>query len=171
MKSILRLPLACSLTLGWSLAQAATYTVTSAADNGDPGTLRWAIVQANANPGSTINLQDNLGTITFLSQTPLITAAVTINGGVGNTVSGNNAHRIFFIDAPNAPDAVIINNLTLANGRAKGGGGGGDMEAMEGTATAGTAAGVARAGVVDSSARAAAARIGVEISRAEEGAA
>ena len=49
---------------------------------------------------------------------------MTINGGVGNTVSDNNAYRIFFIDTPNAGDAVVINNLTLANGRAKGGDGG-----------------------------------------------
>src|SRR4051812_31460469 len=85
---------------------AATYTVTSNADTGAAGTLRWAIDQANANSGSTINLNDNLGTITFLSQTPLITAAVTINGGSGNTISGNNAERIFFIDTPNATDVV-----------------------------------------------------------------
>ena len=56
-----------------------TYTVTSTADTGEAGTLRWAIAQANANPGSTINLQNNLGTIAYTSQSPLITAPVTIN--------------------------------------------------------------------------------------------
>lgn len=105
-------------------SQAATYAVTSAADDGSEGTLRWAIEQANTDPGSTINIQDNLGTITFTSQTPLIMAAVTINGGVGNTVSGNSQHRIFFIDTPDASDVVNINNLTLADGRGKGGDGG-----------------------------------------------
>ncbi|MBE2179188.1 MAG: hypothetical protein IAE97_01835, partial [Chthoniobacterales bacterium] len=124
MKPPLFLPLACLLTLTGPLAHAATYTVTNPADDGSANTLRWAIEWANSNPGSTINITNNLGTIVFTNQTPLITAAVTINGGVGNTVSGNDAHRIFFIDTPNAGDAVVINNLTLADGRAKGGDGG-----------------------------------------------
>ncbi len=69
-------------------AQAATYTVTSTADTGAVGTLRWAITQANADPGSTINIQDNLGTITLTSPSPQVTAAMMINGGTGNTVNG-----------------------------------------------------------------------------------
>ena len=104
--------------------EAATYSVTSTADTGAAGTFRWAIAQANANPGSTITIQDNLGTITLVSQTPLITAAMTINGGTGNTVSGGGKVRIFFVDLPNYGDLFFVNNLTLANGYAKGGNGG-----------------------------------------------
>mgnify|MGYP000926722234 FL=1 len=101
---------------------AATYTVTSTEDTDAEGTLRWAIVQANANPGSQIDLADSLGTITLTSSLPLITAAVTIHGGVGNTVSGDDLHRIFFVDAPGS--AVTIEGLHLAHGLAKGGNGG-----------------------------------------------
>jgi hypothetical protein len=43
---------------------AGTYTVTNNADSG-VNSLRWAIEQANANPGSSINIQDNRGTITL----------------------------------------------------------------------------------------------------------
>lgn len=106
--------------------QAATYDVLFDGDNPDApmaNTLRWAIEQANANPGSTINIASNLGTITFAGQSPIITAPVTINGN-WNTVSGNGAERIFFIDMANASDAVQINNITLADGYAKGGDGG-----------------------------------------------
>ncbi|MCW1922954.1 autotransporter-associated beta strand repeat-containing protein [Luteolibacter arcticus] len=106
------------------VSSAGTYTVTSNADTGATGTLRWAIAQANANAGSTINLNNNLGTITLTKAMDIITAAVTINGGTGNTVSGNNLHRIFFVDAATPTAAVNISNLSLINGRAKGGDGG-----------------------------------------------
>lgn len=100
-----------------------TYTVTSTADNDSAGTLRWAINQANASSGSTIQLGDNLGTVSLGSALPLITTSVTINGGNGNTISGGGAHRIFFVSA-GATDSVVFQNLTLADGYAKGGNGG-----------------------------------------------
>ncbi len=102
--------------------QAAAYTVTSTADTGAAGTLRWAIEQANADAGSTITLQDNLGTITLNSALPFITAAMTISGGTGNTVSGAGQYRIFFVKAGSS--SVTITNLTLADGYAHGGDGG-----------------------------------------------
>ncbi len=105
-------------------ARAATYTVTSTADTGVAGTLRWAIEQANANPGSTINIQNNLGRITLEDALPIITTGMTINGGAGNTVSGNNLHRVFFVSTANSTDAVNFQNLTITDGYAKGGDGG-----------------------------------------------
>jgi len=72
-------------------AQAATYTVTSNGDNGGvnpapfsgTGTLRQAIVDANANPGADI-ISFNTGfspfTISVLSSLPAITETVTIDG-------------------------------------------------------------------------------------------
>ncbi|CAN5406910.1 hypothetical protein BH09VER1_BH09VER1_09670 [soil metagenome] len=105
-------------------AFSATYTVTSNADTTAVGTLRWAIAQANANAGSTINLNDNLGTITLTSAMDIITTSVTINGGTGNSVSGAEAYRIFFVNTANSTDAVNISNLNLIDGYAKGGDGG-----------------------------------------------
>jgi len=104
--------------------RAATYTVTSTADTEAVGTLRWAIEQANADSGSTINFANNLGTITLSSALPMITTGMTINRGTGNTVSGNNLYRVFFVSTANATDAVNFQNLTIANGYAKGGDGG-----------------------------------------------
>ncbi|WP_367874402.1 autotransporter-associated beta strand repeat-containing protein [Luteolibacter sp. Populi] len=76
---------------------------------------------SNANPGSTVTLNNNLGTITLTSALPLITAAVTIQGGTGNTVSGAGLYRVFFVDAP--AQTVALQSLTIAGGRAKGGSG------------------------------------------------
>jgi len=106
------------LGLGVSRLTAADYVVTSNADDGSAGTLRAAIIAANANAGSTITFTDNLGTITLASALPSITAATTISGGTGNTVSGNNLNRIFYIDAASA--AVSISGLSLVNGSNKG---------------------------------------------------
>ncbi|MGH8048275.1 MAG: beta strand repeat-containing protein, partial [Chthoniobacterales bacterium] len=115
--------LACALAIA-ALASlhADTFTVTTTADTGAEGTLRWAITQANANAGSSIAFTDNLGTITLTSALPDIIAATTILGGIGNTVSGNNLYRIFLIDA--ASSTVTISGLSLVNGRARGGNGG-----------------------------------------------
>ncbi|MGB8352958.1 MAG: hypothetical protein WCD79_03645, partial [Chthoniobacteraceae bacterium] len=107
--------------------------MTSAIDDGSPGSLSWAITQANADPGSTINLADNLGAITLAGALPIITSAVTINGGAGDSISGNNQYRIFFVDTTTPGAAVNINNVSLVNGVATGGaganGGGGGLGA------------------------------------------
>ena len=101
-------------------AWAATYTVTSTADDGSPGTLRYAINQANANPGSTINFAAHLPTIALTADLPPINADMTIVGGTGDGISGSGAHRIFFVNA----GTVVINNLILQDGVAQGGTGG-----------------------------------------------
>ena len=64
------------------------YTVTLTTDDGnntDPmtGELRWAIIEANSNPGSTIDFDVNGGgaqTIDLVANLPQITAQVTIDG-------------------------------------------------------------------------------------------
>ena len=86
------------------------------------GTLSSAIAQANAfGNGAVINIADNLGTIN-VGLLPDIAVGLTINGGVGNTLSGQNLNRILFVNAPG--QAVQINNLTLSGGLAQGGAGG-----------------------------------------------
>ena len=72
-------------------------TVTSLEDTSDPGTLRWAINQANATAGG---IHDAItiateGTITLTSDLPAITEGVTITGtGMATTIiDGDNLYR------------------------------------------------------------------------------
>ncbi|MBS1807940.1 MAG: hypothetical protein JST84_07095, partial [Acidobacteria bacterium] len=103
----------------------ATFPVTNLNDSG-LGSLRQAILDANANPGAdVIDATGVTGTITInpANYFLVITDDVTINGsGQANlTISGGNASRIFWIQN----GTITIQNLTLANGLAKGGNGGG----------------------------------------------
>ena len=101
-----------------------TNVLSSIFDSG-PGSLRQAITDANNGAGATLIDATGLsGTITLNGALPVIFKDVTINGpGKTNlTISGNNACRVFFVDA--AGGSVAINNLTIANGLAKGGNGG-----------------------------------------------
>ncbi len=79
-------------------AGAATFTVTSLNDSG-PGSLRQAVLDANATFGpDTIEFQAGLtGTITLTTGEIQITDALTLNGpGAGVlAISGNNKSRIF----------------------------------------------------------------------------
>lgn len=117
----------------------ATFNVTNIADSG-AGSLRDAINQANALAGA-----DNIAftgavfsngvadTIALASQI-FITDSLTVSGaGIDAlTISGNNSTRIFFINQ----GTVNISNLSLIDGRAKGGngstGGGGGGSGMGG---------------------------------------
>jgi hypothetical protein len=92
-----------------------TFTVTNLADSGT-GSLRQAILDANANPGADlIKFAGGLhGTIPLASELS-ITDALTINGPGANqvTVSGGNASRVFYVSGT----TVAIDDLTIANGR------------------------------------------------------
>ncbi len=104
-------------------------TVTSTADSG-PGTLREAITDICG--GGTITIQPGLGTINLsiagdFSFGPTALAisnkAVTINGN-GAIIQRDNIVsnlRIFYI---NATGNLVLQNITLKNGLAKGGNGG-----------------------------------------------
>ncbi|MGB3266334.1 MAG: Ig-like domain-containing protein, partial [Microcoleus sp.] len=120
----------------------ATFTVTNANDNeNDPGSLRYAIKQANAQAGADTIIFDHIffavpRTIALSTQL-IVNDSLTIKGtGINNlTISGdankngsndNGDVRLFFVNQ----GTVQFNNLTLANGRGKGGdngGGGGGM--------------------------------------------
>jgi hypothetical protein len=101
-----------------------TFTVTNLDDSGD-GSLRQAILDANANPGAdTIDFQDELlGTITLTSGELDITDDLTINGpGIfAITVSGNHASRVFEI---NNGVTAMISGLTISDGSTTDKGGG-----------------------------------------------
>jgi hypothetical protein len=117
-------------------AQAATLTVgttddTSGATDCAVATntdcsLRDAIDEANADPGSTVTFRSGVtGTITPGSTLTTITEAMTITGpGAGQlTVDGNYAVRPFYVDTASGTD-VSISGLTIANGSAGSKGGG-----------------------------------------------
>jgi len=104
-----------------ALAQT-TYTVSNTSDAG-AGSLRQAILDAEANAGGDIidfAVADG-STISLSSALPTITEDLDING-LGEsllTISGQNAYGIFHIQS----GAVNISDLTLRNGRRVGGNG------------------------------------------------
>ena len=117
-------------------ARAATLTVTNTNDSG-AGSLRQAIIAANASGGvaDTIGFAPSLSgqTISLDSQLPNITgAALTIDGGsAGITVANARGDdRVFMVGSdPNAfprhEGKLTLSNLTITNGFAVDGAGGG----------------------------------------------
>lgn len=108
------------LPFGPAAQAATTWTVTNLNDSG-PGSLRQAI--ADAASGDTITFAAGLtGTITLTSGQLTIDRDLTIQGPGANalTVSGNNAGRVFQVNA----GTVSISGLTIANGHVTGGAGG-----------------------------------------------
>jgi autotransporter-associated beta strand protein len=108
-------------------AWSADYQVTSTADTSDPGTLRWAIEQANANPAQadkiTFNLPFGHETIELSGYLPIINktgGSLEIIGQGTTVVDGQSQHRPFFVNS----GSVTISNLTIQNGLAQGGNGG-----------------------------------------------
>ena len=55
--SAVLLAFVATVSLGAGYARAATYTVTNTNDDLNPGSLRWAVTQANSSPGSTVNFK------------------------------------------------------------------------------------------------------------------
>jgi hypothetical protein len=113
----------CSLGF-FGNAWGGTIPVTNTTDSG-PGSLRTAITDANANPGSTINFSVT-GTITLLSALPAITANMTITGpgAASLTVSGNNSSTVGTIFTITNGVTASISGLTIANGVGSTNGGG-----------------------------------------------
>ncbi len=82
---------------------AATFTVTSLDDTSTPGTLRWAINQANSEAGSTINFATS-GIITIGSPLPAIGVRVAIDG---TTAPGFRQAPIVEVDFAGQPGLTI----------------------------------------------------------------
>jgi hypothetical protein len=94
-----------------------TTTVTSLADDGSPGTLRYVL--GDSLPGDTIAL-GTTGTLT-LSGSPLIldrNLAITGPGAPAYAISGNNASRVFVVQSN---VTASISGVTIQNGYAGGG--------------------------------------------------
>jgi hypothetical protein len=142
------------------VAQAAcTCVVENLEEPTDAGTttLRQAITssQQPGNAGSTITFASGLsGTITLGSTLPTIVQPTTIAGpGAGQiTIDGNDAYRVFYVNA-GATDDVSISGLTIANGNTAAFGGAGilvnqadlrlDHAVVTGNETTGQGGGVA----------------------------
>ncbi|MFN5280209.1 MAG: hypothetical protein ACK5DO_23030, partial [Bradyrhizobium sp.] len=124
--------LVVAVCLGTVTAAQAQFVVTTTADSG-PGSLRDAINQANVAGGTiTFNLPANstIATSAANGALPPINNNVTIDGSgsSGLVISGGNANRGFFV----LSGTVAISNLTIANGSAQGGAGGGSRSAPGG---------------------------------------
>ncbi|MCA3569953.1 MAG: hypothetical protein IOD07_21715, partial [Bradyrhizobium sp.] len=124
--------LVVAVCLGTVTAAQAQFVVTTTADSG-PGSLRDAINQANVAGGTiTFNLPANstIATSAANGALPPINNNVTIDGSgsSGLVISGGNANRVFFV----LSGTVAISNLTIANGSAQGGAGGGSRSAPGG---------------------------------------
>jgi hypothetical protein len=107
-----------------------SYVVTSLADTTAHGTLRSAIIFANAHPGTTVTFAHKIAhhTITLSQELPLILGNHTVIDGGGAphlTISGNDQFRVFFVGDTTGTLSATIENLTISHGLAKGGNGGG----------------------------------------------
>jgi hypothetical protein len=106
-----------------------TFTVTSTADDGSAGTLRYEIEQANLNVGvaDTIDFDPTVfaapQTISLKSgELELTDAATTTISGPGAallSISGNSASRVFF----NNYGSAALSSFTITGGKAGSGGG------------------------------------------------
>lgn len=98
-----------------------TFSVLNLNDSG-PGSLRAELAAANSGADTIIFAHGLHGTITLASELQ-VTQSVMINGPGADrvTVSGNNASRVFEVDAG---FNVSINGLTISHGYASGHGGG-----------------------------------------------
>jgi hypothetical protein len=106
-----------------------TFTVTSTADDGSAGTLRWAIRQANTNGradrivfSSLFNAPQTIN-LTGRQLTLSDPARVSITGPGENllTINGNNASRVFRITSGSS---ASLSGLTITGGSVNGNGGG-----------------------------------------------
>ncbi len=101
------------------VAHAATFTVTSLADDGSTGTLRWAITQANSAAGAdTIDFANGLtGTITLTSNLPNVTGNLTVQGPGASalTVNAADLYQVFRIPSANAGTTLTLSDLTFSD--------------------------------------------------------
>jgi hypothetical protein len=140
-----------ALLLLSATASATTFTVTVFTDTaanspanagdglgtGNPGDLRWSILQANAAGGTNIidfSCASAPCTITLGGPLPPIFATATTPGGINGynltidggeygdiIIDGGSKYRVFFVDNV----AVTLNHLQIQNANATGGAGGG----------------------------------------------
>ena len=98
---------------GTSVARAASFTVINTLDSGT-GSLRQAILDANATSGADTITFSVSGTISLASALPAISEDLTIDAtGQNVTISGGDTVRVMAI---NTGQTVALKALTIANG-------------------------------------------------------
>jgi hypothetical protein len=108
-----------------AISHAAVFPVTQATDDGTGlinGSLSWAILQANTTPGEDlIELQTDVALTGVMKR--LVDSDVTIkpSGAEIRVISGSGSFRPLFVKS----GQVLIEQLTISQGLAKGGDGGG----------------------------------------------
>lgn len=110
--------LACLVLMSLPTAAAATFTVSSTADNG-PGSLRAAVAAAQQAPGpNSIEFDRHVrGTIVLTSGAITISQSLTIAGPGAHrlSISGNDADRVFDIEGGSATN-VSISGMKIKHG-------------------------------------------------------
>lgn len=94
-------------------ATAATTPVTLPGDSNSPGTLRYAVNEANAAPGAdSITIAAGL-TVTLASQLPPLVEGVTVTGGFGTTITQSASFNFISIepDATKTDQAYRFDNI------------------------------------------------------------
>ncbi len=106
----------------FSFADCTTDPVVTNGNDSGPGSLRQVIVDACA--GSTITFAPSVTSVELTSFSLVIDKSLTIDGGTGVTVAGADVFqwRIFLIASSTT---VVLDSLTISNGRAVVGPGGG----------------------------------------------
>ena len=106
--------LLCAALFSFSSRSASAQLVVNTNDSGQ-GSLRQAILDANASGGGVITFSNVSGTITLLSVLPDFTANITLTGPGSDslTISGNNLYRVLGMVAGTTN---TVCGLTLANG-------------------------------------------------------
>jgi predicted outer membrane repeat protein len=103
-------------------AQATGYVVSNLNPSG-AGSLRQAIINANANAGADTITFTVSGTITLAANLPAISDNLTIDGrGQTITINGNNLYRVLSV---NSGKTVILDTLVISKGYGGAVGGGG----------------------------------------------
>src|SRR6266480_1170096 len=88
--------------------------VSDCADNGGPTQLRARLAAAQSSGGGTITFTCGPATIDLQKGIlPAISTNTIINGGSSISISGNNATRIFYV---NAGATLTLNNITIRDG-------------------------------------------------------
>jgi predicted outer membrane repeat protein len=102
-----------------------TYHVTSLADDGSPGTLRYEIDQSNANIAPDTIVFDVTGTITLAGGELHVSDDLAVQGPGASSliIDANHASRAFYLYNSSAtPTNISISGVTITNGDGDGAG-------------------------------------------------
>ena len=115
-------------------AGAATFEVTSGADDGSAGTLRWAVAQAAASPGDDAVAVDPA--VTTITLTDCAAGRIDVGGDGSLTIEGGGAVVDQTCEAgvlgTDAVATLVLRDLTVTGGRSANGGG---VDAPNGSVT------------------------------------